>query len=120
MGRITSGATLRLTPGEWGQLSERMRGEDTGGWIMSSQWQRHGSQDPPCVAITTDPNDVSTLIIFLAHLIEVTADPLDASGDLEDLRYLADQVQTFKPRDFVYPTYYLPCVTVEKGVTDDF
>lgn len=118
MSRIRSGATLRLTHEEWAQLSERMRGEDLGGWIMSSQWQRHGSQEPPCVAITVDPNDVSTLVIFLTHLIEITADPNDSSADLEDLRYLADQVQTFKPKGFVYPTYYLPCVTAEKGVNE--
>ena len=116
--RHLAGGRLRLTQEQWDDLSERMRGEDLGGWIMSSDWQRHGSTVPPCVAITVDPDDVSTLILFLTHIIEITANPQDSSADLEDLRYLADQVQTFKPPGFVYPTYHLTCVRVEKGVTD--
>lgn len=116
--RHMAGATLRLTCEQWERLSERMHGENTGGWIMSSQYQHLGAKYTPCVAITTDPGDVVTLIIWLSHIIEITADPLDSSADLEDLRYLADQVQRFKAEEFRYPTYYLPCVTVEKGVTD--
>lgn len=117
--RHMTSATLRLNRAQWEDLSERMHGENLGGWIMSSQYQHHGGKYTPCVAITTDPGDVATLTIWLTHIVEITADPLDSSGDLEDLRYLADQVQTFKPPEFVYPTYYLPCVTAEKGVTDD-
>ncbi len=117
MTRRRGGPELRLTREEWGRLSERMRGEDVGGWIMSSQWQRHGSQDPPCVAITTDPHDGRILTIFLAHIIEVTHEPYISVGEtLEDLRYLADQTRTFLPGGFVYPTYYLPCVTAEGGI----
>lgn len=119
--RHLAGGRLRLTPGQWGELSRRMRGEDMGGWIMSSHYRHLGGSYAPCVALTTKPDDASTLIIFLTHIIEVTAEPElnHRSEDLEDLRYLADQVQTFKPLGFVYPTYYLPCITVEKGVIDD-
>lgn len=117
--RHLANGTLRLSRAHWERLSERMYGEDLGGWIMSSHYQHHGGKYAPCAAITTDPGDVATLTIWLSHIIEITADPADSSADLEDLRYLADQVQTFKPKGFVYPTYYLPCVTVEKGVTDD-
>jgi hypothetical protein len=111
------GGKLRLTRQQWADLSLRMHGENLGGWIMSAGWQRHGSDVEPCVAITIDPNDVSTVTIFLTHIIEVTHEPEISVGEtLEDLRYLADQVQTFKPGGFVYPTYYLPCVTTDGDV----
>lgn len=117
--RHMAGGTLRMTRVQWELLSERMHGEDNGGWIMSSHYKHLGGTYKPCVAITLGPGDVGTLSIWLAHIVEVTADPLDSSTDLEDLRYLADQVWVHRPHDFTYPTYYLPCVTVEKGVTDD-
>ena len=112
--RHLAGGKLRLTRAQWGQLSERMHGENLGGWILSAGYRHHGGTYDPCVAITVNPDDVSTLTILLTHLIEVTADPQDRTVDMEDLRYLADQVQVFKPGAAVYPTYYLPCVTVEK------
>lgn len=104
---------MTLTGEQWDQLTARMRGEDTGNWILSSNWRglRTEVEHTGCVAITLDPGDVSTLIIFLTHLIQVTVEPF--SDDWEDLRYLADQIKVFKfSESAVHPTYYLPCVQV--------
>lgn len=112
MTRVQAGATMTLTFEEWVQLNERMHGESTGGWILTSKWRGIGTcaEDRGCVAITLERGDYSTLTIFLSHLIQVTVRPF--ADDWEDLRYLADQVQVFRYDESVHPTYYLPCVTV--------
>ena len=116
--RHLAGGTLRLTASQWESLSVRMHEEGKSNWIMSSTYQHLGAGYDPCIAITVDPDDHSTLIVWLSHIIDITAEPQSNSQDMDDLRYLADQVRMFKPAGFRYPTYYLPIVTVEKGVTE--
>lgn len=109
---------MKLTREQWTRLGDRMQ-QSGHSWILSSHWKGLGTEveRTGCIAITADPDDFSVLTIFLSHLIQVTIEPF--SDDWEDLRYLASQVKVFRFTESTrHPTYYLPCVTVEKGAPE--
>lgn len=111
MTRVRAGGRMVLSQDQWADLTQRMHGEDNGAWILQA---RHTCRDAPaggCVAISTD--DEASLVIFMAHLIQVTTTWQDSvSTALEDLRYLADQIEVNVGHSS--KTYCLPIVTVAR------